>query len=182
MGNFILEIPKWQGEILFTKNFIEFIIVILLLIIGLLFCIRGYKYFHTIVLMAVSCILFYIGFLLAELLTGNMIIQMVISIILGIFGVCMLFFLSVIANFLIEKIHIKHFINKNMFIFTALFGAFLFSGTIYAKVYRNMIVAVILFILLGSFGLLIQNKNKEKHTQFRTYDDLYKMKPLAEKE
>lgn len=182
MENFILKVPKWQGEILFTKDFIEFVMVIFLLVAGLLFCIWGYKYFQTISFMAMAFIMCYAGLLVAESLTENMILKMFISIMLGFLGVCMLYFLSIIVGFLIKKSRIRQFLIKNSFIFTALLGAFLFTGVMYTKVYHNMVIAVLLLVLLAASGLIIQYKNKEKQIQFKTYDDLYKMKPLTKKE
>lgn len=182
MDDFILKVPKWQGEILFTKDFIGFVTIIFLLAAGLLFCIWGYKYFQTISFMAMAFLMCYAGLLIAESLTKNMIAKMFISVMLGFLGVCMLYFLNIIVNFLIKESWIKRFLVKNSYIFSSLLGAILFVGVMYAKVYHNMIIAVILLVLLAASGLFIQYKNKEKQIQFRTYEDLYRMKPLAKKE
>ena len=48
LDKFVLQLPKWQGELLYTKGTLMFVGVILLLIVGTLFCFWGYKYLRTV--------------------------------------------------------------------------------------------------------------------------------------
>lgn len=43
MEDFILNIPKWEGKIRISYDVVEFVLVWLIFITGLLLCFRGYK-------------------------------------------------------------------------------------------------------------------------------------------
>ena len=62
MEDFVLEIPKWEGEIVFSPELITLILVIVALITGILLCFWGYRYFKTIVLILIGCLCGGVGF------------------------------------------------------------------------------------------------------------------------
>ena len=82
MKDFILEIPKWEGKIVFSEEVITLFLVIVALIAGVLLCFWGYRYLQTMVLILWGCLCGMFGYKIGSDMTGNEILQMCIFVIL----------------------------------------------------------------------------------------------------
>ncbi len=182
MEDFILEIPKWEGEIVFSQELITLILVIIALITGVLLCFWGYRYFKTIALILVGCICGFIGYRIGEGMTSNLVLQMCIFVMFTFVGVCMLFFLSILWVWLLDKLKIRSFIQRTLHIIASLSGALMVGGITYFRVYQNLLVVVIIAGVLAIAGIWYGMRNVKARRVFRTYEDLRKLKPLTEDE
>ena len=107
MDKFVLNIPEWQGELVFSKEILILAGVVLLIVVGVLFCFWGYKYFGTILFMGIGAIVCYGSFLLVEPMTGNSVIRMFLTVSLTFLGLCFVYFLSIILGFILDKLRIR---------------------------------------------------------------------------
>lgn len=176
MKDFVFNVPKWQGELVFSEEIIVFILIILLVIVGVLFCFWGYKYFQTICFMGIAGGLCYISYKLVEMLTSNKVLQLFLSITLTFLGMCFVYLFVIILNFLMDKTRVRNTLVKKTFIFSSVMGGVILGATIYYGIYRNVIASVVIGGGLCVIGMIIQYKNREKQIQFKTYNDLMKMK------
>lgn len=182
MGDFILKIPIIDGTNYFTKELLEFFIIIFAVIAGVLICFWGYKYFQTLFVILFGLASGYIGVQLMIFLTKQLIIQMYIFVIFTFLGCCLLYFISILFNYLLKILQIKKLIEKKMYIITSFLGAFFTSLITYHCIYHkaNVIFCVFMFLLI--VGSICQNRNQRKRPIFHTYEDIYKMKLAPEED
>lgn len=180
MENFILKVPEWQGELVFSEEVIVFVLTVFLMAVGILLCIRGYKYFQTFCFMGLCGMMCYFAYKTAERMTGNRVIQMTLTVTLTFVGLCITYFASILMNYMLEKIRIRQGLVKQRFLFASVAGGAVIGFTIYYGIYHNRRTAVLTGTAAGLLGILAQYKNRKKQIRFRTYNDLMKMK-LPEK-
>lgn len=180
MEDFILTIPKWEGEIIFSKELITLILVIVALIAGVLLCFWGYRYFKTIALIILGCFSGALGYRIGQGMTSNLILQMCMVIMITFLGVCLFYFLAILWSWFTNKIGIQTFLQRFLHIIAALIGA-LFVGVItYTQVYQNGIAVIIITVLLAGAGIWYGMRSIKARRVFRTYEDLLRLKPLTE--
>lgn len=182
MENFILEIPKWKGEIKFSSEWMNLLLVIAVLTAGIFLCFWGYRYFQTISLVLLGCLCGMIGYKIGSFMTSNRILQMWFFVMFTFLGVCMCYFLSTLWVYFINKLGIQSFLQKTLHIIASVMGAVIVGITTYMKVYHNFATAAVIILLLMAAGGWYGMRNVRVRRVFRTYDDLIKMKPLTEEE
>ena len=180
MEDFILKIPKWEGEIAFTSEVITLIIVIIALITGVTMCFWGYRYFQTIALILIGCICGVIGFKIGETMTANPVLQMCIFVMFTFLVVCLFYFLSILWATLLNRLKIQSFVQRSLHIVAALSGALIVGIVTYTQVFKNLIAVVIGTVVLAIGGIWYGIRSIKAKRVFRTYEDLYKLKPLTE--
>lgn len=180
MESFIFKVPEWQGELEFSREVIIFVLTIFLMVVGILLCIWGYKYFLTICFMGICGIMCYFAYKIVEPMTESEVIQMVLTVMLVFLGICVSYFLSILLNYMLEKMQMKQGLTKQRYIFASILGGVVIGMTVYYGIYHNMQIAVLTGVSTGLSGMLMQHKNRKKQIQFRTYNDLMKME-LPEK-
>lgn len=180
MKDFILTIPKWEGQISFSNELITLILVIIALTAGVLLCFWGYRYFQTIALVLLGCACGMLGYRVGSGMTGNEILQMCIFVMFAFFGVCMFYGLSILWVFITKKLGIQSFLQRTVHIIASLIGALVVGAVTYTQVYCNLAVVVVLTVLLAAAGIWYGMKNIKARRVFHTYEDLSKLKPLTE--
>lgn len=180
MEDFILKIPKWEGQIDFSQEVITLVIVIVALVTGVTLCFWGYRYFQTIALVLIGCVCGAIGFKIGESMTPNPVLQMCIFVMFTFLGVCLFYFLSILWATLLNKLKIQAFIQRTLHIIAAVSGALIVGIVTYTQVFKNLIAVVIGTAVLAIGGIWYGIKSIKAKRVFRTYEDLYKMKPLTE--
>lgn len=176
LKDFIFNVPKWQGELVFSEELIVFLLIILLVIVGVLFCFWGYKYFQTSCFLGIAGGLCHISYKLVEMLTSNKVLQLFLSITLTFLGMCFVYLLVIILNFLMDKTRVRNMLVKKTFIFSSVMGGVILGATIYYGIYRNVTASAVIGGGLCVVGMLVQYKNRGKQIQFKTYNDLMRMK------
>ncbi len=179
MGKLVLHVPKWQGELVFSKEVLVFAGMILLLVVGILFCFWGYKFFRTILFMGIGTASCYGGYLLVEPLTGNLVLRMILTVTLTFVGVCFVYFLDIICGYVLGRLggglRIKTFFSKRVYLLSAPLGALILGLTIYNMIWRDGILSSLFAIVCLVFGLIFQNAKRKKQVRFKSYDDLLKL-------
>ena len=180
MKDFILTIPKWEGQIIFSNELITLILVIIALIAGVLLCFWGYRYFQAIVLILLGCLCGMVGYKAGSGMTGNEVLQMIIFVMFAFFGVCMFYGLSILWVHITKKLGIQSFLQRSVHIMASLIGAFVVGFVTFTQVYCNLIVVAVITVLLAAAGIWYGMRNIKARRVFHTYDDLTKLKPLTE--
>ena len=180
MGELVLQVPKWQGELVFSKEVLIFLGVILLMIVGVLFCFYGYKFFGTILLIGIGTVMCYGSFLLVEPMTPNTVIRLFLTVSLTFLGVCLAYFLDIIWGFILDKLRIRNVLAKNIYLLAAPLGAAIIGLTIYYMIWRGKIVAIAIACVCLAIGLVFQFFKRKKQVRFKSYNDLMKL-PLPER-
>lgn len=183
MDKFVLHVPKWQGELLFTKELLVFAGVIILMLAGILFCFWGYKYFKTVLFLGVGTVACYVSFLLIEPMTGNLVIRMFLTVSLTFLGICIVYFLDIIWGYFLDKLRIRNALGKNIYLIAAPLGAAIIGLVIYWFIWRGLIEAVVIAAVCGVGGLVFQYFRRAKAVRFKCYNDLLRMpRPKADED
>lgn len=175
MEKFVLNVPEWQGELVFSKEMIIFLGVILLIVVGILFCLWGYKYFGTILFMGIGAVLCYGSFRLVEPMTDNSVIRLFLTVSLTFLCLCFVYFLSIIWGFILDKLRIRTALAKRSYLLAAPLGAAILGLTIYFMIWRDEIVAGAIAAVCLIAGLIYQHSKRKKQVRFRSYNDLLKL-------
>ncbi len=175
MDKFVLNVPKWQGELLFTKEMLVFVGIIILFLVGILFCFWGYKYFRTVLFLGIGAVVSYASFLLIEPMTGNPVVRMFLTVSLTFLGICIVYFLDIILGYFMDRLRLRSILGKNIFLLAAPLGAVIIGLTIYWFIWRGLTVSVVTAGVCGAAGLIFQYINRKKTVRFRCYNDLLQM-------
>lgn len=175
LDKFVLQLPKWQGELLFSKGTLMFVGVILLLIVGTLFCFWGYKYFRTVLFLGIGVVVCYGSYLLVEPMTANLVIRMFVTVSLTFLGMCFVYFLDIVFGYLLDRLRIRSALGKRTYLFAAPLGAAVLGLTIYGCIWRDAVVAGISLACLV-LGLVFQHHRRKRMVRFRCYNDLLRLR------
>lgn len=178
MNKLLIKLPELSGDSLFSQNTLNFLLVVLLLVAGILLCFVGYKYLQAFTLFASGCFCGMIGIKIADEMTTNLIIQMSIFVMFTFIGVCLLYLLSIIVATIMRQIKIQNFIFKKMYIFTAVIGGFIIGGLIYFRIYQDICLASIIALFMTITGAVYGKRKMATQRLFHTYADLCEMEPL----
>lgn len=176
MDKFVLQVPKWQGELLFSKEIIVFLGVILLMIVGTLFCFWGYKYFKAVLFLGIGVVVCYGSYLLVEPMTANLVIRMFLTVSLTFLGICFVYFLDIVFGYLLDRLRIRGALGKRVYLVAAPLGAAILGLTIYFYIWRDMVVALGIALCCLVPGLIFQHHKRKKMIRFRCYNDLLRLR------
>lgn len=172
----MLQVPKWQGELLFSKEVLVFVGVILLILVGTLFCFWGYKYFRTVLFLGISVVICYGSYLLVEPMTTNLVVRMFLTVSLTFLGVCIIYFFDIIFCYILDKLRIRDALGKRSYILSAFLGAAILGLTIYFFIWRDELTVSVFSAVCLIIGLIFQHFKRKKQVRFRSYNDLIRMK------
>ena len=176
LDKFVLQLPKWQGGLLFSKGTLMFVGVILLLIVGTLFCFWGYKYFRTVLFLGIGVVVCYGSYLLVEPMTANLVIRMFVTVSLTFLGMCFVYFLDIVFGYLLDRLRIRSALGKRTYLFAAPLGAAVLGLTIYGCIWRDAVVAAGISLACLVLGLVFQHHRRKGMVRFRCYNDLLRLR------
>lgn len=176
MDKFVLQVPKWQGELLFSKEIILFLGVILLMIVGTLFCFWGYKYFRTVLFLGIGVVVCYGSYLLVEPMTANLVIRMFLTVSLTFLGMCFVYFLNIVFSYVLDRLRIRSALGKRAYLLTAPLGAAILGLVIYFYIWRDAVVTAGITLCCLTAGLVFQYRKRKKMVRFRCYNDLLRLR------
>ena len=171
----MFHVPKWQGELFFSKELLVFVGVILLMIVGTLFCFWGYKYFKTVLFMGIGIVACYVGYLLVEPMTPKLVIRMFLTVSLTFLGLCFFYFLDIIFSYILDSLHVRDALGKRTYLLAAPLGAAILGLTIYCFIWRDEITAAVISLVCLMIGLPFQHVKRKKQIRFKTYNDLLRL-------
>ena len=167
LDKFVLQLPNWQGELLFSKGTLMFVGVILLLIVGTLFCFWGYKYFRTVLFLGIGVVVCYGSYLLVEPMTANLVIRMFVTVSLTFLGMCFVYFLDIVFGYLLDRLRIRSALGKRTYLFAAPLGAAVLGLTIYGCIWRDAVAAAGISLACLVLGLVFQHHRRKRMVRFR---------------
>lgn len=176
LDKFVLRLPKWQGELLFSKETLMFVGVILLLIVGTLFCFWGYKYFRTVFFLGIGVVVCYGSCLLTEPMTANLVIRMFLTVSLTFLGMCFAYFLDIVFGYLLDRLRIRSALGKRIYLLAAPLGAAILGLTIYGYIWRDAVTAAGISLVCLVPGLIFQHRRRKRMVRFRCYNDLLRLR------
>ena len=175
MDKFVFHVPKWQGELFFSKELLVFVGVILLVIVGTLFCFWGYKFFRTVLFIGIGVVACCISYLLVEPMTPKLVIRMFLTVSLTFLGLCFFYLVDIIFSYVLDKLHIRDALGKRTYLLAAPLGAAILGLTIYYFIWRDEITAAVISLVCLAVGLPFQYVKRKKQVRFRTYNDLLRL-------
>lgn len=175
MDKLVLHVPEWQGELIFSREVVMFLGVILLLIVGTLFCFWGYKYFRTVLFVGIGTVAAYGSYLLVEPMTEKLVIRMFLTVTLTFLGVCFAYFIDIVFCYFLDRLRIRNKLGKLTWLFTAPLGAALLGLTVYFCVWRDAPACGIGAGICLMAGLIFQYRKRKKTVRFRSYNDLLRL-------
>lgn len=181
LDKFVLRVPKWQGELLFTEELLVFAGVILLMAVGILFCFWGYKYFRAVLFLGIGTVTCYASFRLVESMTGNLVVRMFLTVSLTFLGICIVYFLDIILGYFLDRLRIRNVLGKNLYLIAAPLGAVIIGMTVYWLIWRDQVTAAVAAAVCGVGGLIFQRSRRAKVVRFKCYNDLLRI-PCPEPE
>ncbi len=176
MDKFVLKVPEWQGELLFSKEIVVFFGGVLLLLVGTLFCFWGYKYFRTVLFLGIGVVVCYCSYLLVEPMTANLVIRMFLTVSLTFLGVCFAYFLDIIFGYLLDRFRVRGALGKRTYLIAAPLGAAILGLTVYYFIWRDAAVALVIALCCLVPGLIFQHHKRKKMVRFRCYNDLLRLR------
>lgn len=171
----MFHVPKWQGELFFSKELLVFVGVILLVIVGTLFCFWGYKFFKTVLFMGIGVVACCISYLLVEPMTPKLVIRMFLTVSLTFLGLCFFYLVDIIFSYVLDKLHVRDALGKRTYLLAAPLGAAILGLTIYYFIWRDEITAAVISLVCLAVGLPFQHVKRKKQVRFRTYNDLLRL-------
>ncbi len=175
MDKFVFHVPKWQGELFFSKELLVFVGVILLVIVGTLFCFWGYKFFRTVLFIGIGVVACCVSYLLVEPMTPKLVIRMFLTVSLTFLGLCFFYLVDIIFSYVLDKLHIRDALGKRTYLLAAPLGAAILGLTIYYFIWRDEITAAVISLVCLAVGLPFQYVKRKKQVRFRTYNDLLRL-------
>lgn len=178
MSDWILEIPEWQGRIVFARGTVTVCLVVGVLAAGIFTCACGYQYLQTMCLVLAG---FGIGGLAVSVMdsvTEHEIAAMlffVTAVFFGELGCCVLLkFLKRVPCFG-HRDGGRRWRAGFLPAAGAFLGAAVVSGVLYLQVYRNAVFCVLLFAVLFVWSYRRGKRRAAVEIYFYTYEDLYRM-------
>lgn len=180
MEDFILQVPQWQGEVRFDYTMVSFLLIWIVLFSAIMLCVWGYKYFQSMCLLVLGSLCGVVGIIAADTMTDNTVLKMIFFIMFVFFGICFFYFFSIILVWIFKLLRIEKSLCKLEYLFASLLGSILAGGTVYQKIYHNFWIVAGATLILAVLSILHGHKRTAQRKPFHTYDDLCKLKPLAE--
>ena len=180
MEDFILQVPQWQGEMRFDYGIVSFLLIWIVLFSAIMLCIWGYKYFQSMCLLVIGSLCGVVGIIAADTMTDNTVLKMIFFIMFVFFGICFFYFFSIILVWIFKLLRIEKSLCKLEYLFASLLGSILAGGTVYQKIYHNFWIVSGATLILAVWSIVYGRKRAAQRKPFHTYDDLCKLKPLAE--
>lgn len=176
---FSLQLP---GSFSFCYETLDFLSWIILLLLGLLTCLRGYKVIRTASLIAAALAFGLAGYRLSDPVTNDPAFKLIFFLCFIFLGLVVLQLVWSALSIPVKLLRLDRLFFKIRFFVTALLGAGLFSGLLFFRVFRNPAAAACTCAALTVLGSAVQARHQKKEVPAHTYDDLFRMLRRTETE
>lgn len=180
MKDFILQIPEWEGKLIFSGELVSLLMVLTMTVSGVLLCFWGYRYFKVLILIVFGCLSGTVGAQSGAGMTENLIAQMYIFVMFSFLGVCLFYLISICWTMLCKNLCRWSMLQKGSCVVSSALGAAVAGMAVYLKIYHNLIAVMIGTILLFLAGICHGYCSDRKERRFYTYEDLLRIEPLWE--
>ena len=173
----ILEMPPFENGFPFNTETSQLLLTITLILAGLLLTYIGLRVLKTAVLMAAAGLGGWLGVLLVNRLTNpGELLELVFFITIAFFVTCGFYFLSVLWNWLMDRLGIHSSPERWLWPIAPIVGGAGIGLLVWLRIYRWMPLAIVLAVVFATTGLLVQSKRRHRRQTFHTYEELYRMK------
>ena len=176
-GRWILELPTFENGLTFNTQVAQLLLTVVLILAGLLLAYVGLRILKTAVLMAAAGLGGWAGVLLLNRITNpGGLLEMVFFITIAFFGTCGFYFLSVLWNWLMDRLGIHSSPERWLWPAAPLLGGAGIGLVVWMRIYRWMPLALVLAVLFAGTGFLVQRRSRHRRRAFHTYEEIYRMK------
>lgn len=176
-SRWIPELPPFENGFPFNTETSQLLLTITLILAGLLLTYIGLRVLKTAVLMAAAGLGGWLGVLLVNRLTNpGELLELVFFITIAFFTTCGLYFLSVLWNWLMDRLGIHSSPERWLWPIAPIVGGAGIGLLVWLRIYRWMPLAIVLAVVFAATGLLVQSKRRHRRRAFHTYEELYRMK------
>lgn len=173
----ILEMPPFENGFPFNTETSQLLLTITLILAGLLLTYIGLRVLKTAVLMAAAGLGGWLGVLLVNRLTNpGELLELVFFITIAFFTTCGFYFLSVLWNWLMDRLGIHSSPERWLWPIAPIVGGVGIGLVVWLRIYRWIPLAIVLAVVFAATGLLVQRKRRHRRRAFHTYEELYRMK------
>ena len=172
-SDFILELPHITSSTSFDGNVIRFFLAVLLLLIGISICVKGYKWLFALIIAMCSALGAGTAAIWADHTMGNPVISLVVFVTILFMLICLMYGLQIVISKPMRSL-IKPSTQGNLFVLiAAIIGPACIVAVIYYMVYQNGVFCILLCIILAVASSYHGYTAKKKVKPFHTYDELY---------
>ena len=176
-SQWILKLPPFENGLTFNTAASQLLLTIALILSGLLLTYVGLRVLKTAVLMAAAGLGGWLGVLLVNRLTNpGELLELVFFITIAFFTTCGFYFLSVLWNWLMDRLGIHSSPERWLWPIAPIVGGAGIGLLVWLRIYRWMPLAIVLAVVFAATGLLVQSKRRHRRRAFHTYEELYRMK------
>lgn len=180
MEKLIFTVPSLEGGMLFTREVLIFLAVILLFVIGMIIALLGFRCLKTMLFLLMGIAGGAVGYILAERLTEQPEIRLIFFVVFCVVGWVFLAAVNGFMTYLSKRAKVYNFIQAVTPYFTALLGSAIVFFVVYDHVYRDLAVVGGACLGLLAVGCVIGALRYRKKRGFFTYEDLLR-RPVEEK-
>lgn len=176
-SRWIPELPPFENGFPFNTETSQLLLTITLILAGLLLTYIGLRVLKTAVLMAAAGLGGWLGVLLVNRLTNpGELLELVFFITIAFFTTCGFYFLSVLWNWLMDRLGIHSSPERWLWPIAPIVGGVGIGLVVWLRIYRWIPLAIVLAVVFAATGLLVQSKRRHRRRAFHTYEELYRMK------
>jgi hypothetical protein len=179
MEKYIFAVPSFGGGMLFTREVLTFLAVILLFIIGMSIALAGFRCLKTMLFLLMGVAGGAVGYIIAEKLTEQPEIRLIFFVVFCVVGWVFLAAISSFMAYLSKRARFYNFFQAVTPYFTALLGTVIVFFVVYDHVYRDLAVVGGACLGLLAIGCLLGALRYRKKRGFYTYEDLLR-RPVGE--
>ena len=173
----IPELPPFENGFPFNTGTSQLLLTIALILAGLLLTYVGLRALKTAALIAAAGLGGWAGVLLVNRLTNpNGLLEMVFFITIAFFTTCGFYFLSILWNWILNKIGIHSSPERRLWPVAPIVGGTGIGLVVWLRIYRWTPLSIVLAVVFAATGLLVQSKRRHRRQTFHTYEELYRMK------
>ncbi len=176
MTKWILKLPDFSNGLVFNEETVAFVLLILTLALSLWMTFKGYSVMKTLLLVLTALWLGFLGIKVCAFFTGEAIFKLVFFVTFLFLGICLVFFLNMILNYLLRRLGVLIWCESHSYLLSAPLGAGLLCGGVWLKIFQHTPVCVLTFAILTAAGLLYQHRHRHEIVHAHTYDDIVRMK------
>lgn len=176
-SRWITELPPFENGLTFNSAASQLLLTIALILAGLLLTYVGLHALKTTTLMAAAGLGGWAGVLLVNQLTDpGGLLEMVFFITIAFFTTCGFYFLSILWDWILNKIGIHSSPERWLWPVAPLLGGVGIGLVVWLRIYRWIPLAIVLAVVFAGTGLFFQCRSRHRRQTFHTYEELYRMK------
>ena len=176
-GRWILELPTFENGFPFNTETSQLLLTIALILAGLLLTYVGLRALKTAALIAAAGLGGWAGVLLVNQLTNpGGLLEMVFFITIAFFTTCGFYFLSILWNWLMDRLGIHSSPERWLWPIAPIVGGAGIGLLVWLRIYRWTPLAIVLAVVFAGTGLFFQRRSRHRRRAFHTYEELYRMK------